>query len=405
MENLNFFKGTNAIPSIATTDGNIYFKTDTGVMQLLNKRWYAGGDDFTDVTITTNNDTLIATFTKTDGTTKSVDILKGIDGDATKLTIDNNGDITVDVVISPASGNGKNILINDGSGIYATINAEYNNGALQLKYYNGIDWANVGDSIDLHRDSFLAGASFVKNQTEYNAWIVGKPWSATTTTIAEPSIVFVMKTENASGDTYEVIVVPTDDLYKAYTFQSTNTITVTTTETPNAMNVTAKVNLSTADGDNVLIEKGDGLYVAPTTALSGDSTATAVATIASNKITVDVKKSAEGNNALELKSDGLYVAEPIDMTVVDTNTIDLTYATHELQADLKVTATQGDVTLTKETDGLKAGLKINPTNASLETSTAGVSVKFAPQPDETTGGVVLSSGASGVTASLIWGEF
>lgn len=93
------------------------------------------------------------------------------------------------------------------------------------------------------------------------------------------------------------------------------------------------------------------------------------------------------------------------MTVVDTATIDLTYATSELKADLKITATQGDVTLSEASDGLKAALKINPTNASLETSAAGVAVKFAPQPDETTGGVVLASGNSGLTATLIWGEF
>lgn len=405
MANLKFYKGTNAIPTIATTDGNIYFKTNDGIMQLLDKKWYAGGDDFTDVAITTNNDNLIATFTRTDGTTKAVTLLKGIDGDATKVTIDNDGDITVDVVVSPAFANGKNIIINDGSGLYSTINATYTNGQLQLQYHDGTNWVNVGNAIDLHRDSFLAGASFVKNQTDYDAWIVGKPWSAITATIIEPSIVFVMKEEVASGDTYEVIVVPTDDLYKAYTFQSTNSIAVTATEAASEVTVSAKVNLSTADGDNVLVEKADGLYVAPTTKLSGDTTASATVTVASDKIAVNVKKSADGNNALEIKSDGLYVPTPVEMTVVDTATIDLTYATSELKADLKITATQGDVTLSEASDGLKAALKINPTNASLETSAAGVAVKFAPQPDETTGGVVLASGNSGLTATLIWGEF
>ena len=38
MANLKFFKGTNAIPVNATTDGNIYFKTDSGIMQLLDKK-------------------------------------------------------------------------------------------------------------------------------------------------------------------------------------------------------------------------------------------------------------------------------------------------------------------------------------------------------------------------------
>lgn len=155
MANLKFFKGTNAIPVNATTDGNIYFKTDSGIMQLLDKKWYAGGEDFTDVVITTNNNTLVATFTKTDGTTKTVTLLNGINGDATDMTIDNNGDITVDVVVSKAVATGNNILINDGSGLYSTIKAIYESGSLQLQYYNGTAWANVGDAVDLLQDSFL----------------------------------------------------------------------------------------------------------------------------------------------------------------------------------------------------------------------------------------------------------
>lgn len=93
------------------------------------------------------------------------------------------------------------------------------------------------------------------------------------------------------------------------------------------------------------------------------------------------------------------------MTVVDTSTIDLTYSAYELKADLNVTAAQGDVTLSKESDGLKASLKINPTTPSLETSAVGVSVKLAPQPDSTTGGIVLEKTENGLIASLIWGEF
>lgn len=405
MANLKFFKGTNAIPVNATTDGNIYFKTDSGIIQLLDKKWYAGGEDFTDVVITTNNNALVATFTKTDGTTKTVTLLNGINGDATNMTIDNNGDITVDVVVSKAVATGNNILINDGSGLYSTIKAIYESGSLQLQYYNGTAWANVGDAVDLLQDSFLAGATFVKNQAEFNTWTVGKEWSGITATISEPSIVFVMREESTSGITYEAIVVPTDDLYKAYTFQSSSSVTLTAVETSNTVNVTANVNLSTTDGDNILVGKTDGLYVPPTPSLSGDTTSTANVTVAANKITTDVKKSAESNNALEIKSDGLFVATPAQMTVLDTNTVDLTYNAYELQADVKITATQGDVTLTKESDGLKAALKINSTTPSLETSANGVSVKLAPQPDETTGGVVLEKTANGLTASLIWGEF
>lgn len=85
------------------------------------------------------------------------------------MTIDNNGDITVDVVVSKAVATGNNILINDGSGLYSTIKAIYESGSLQLQYYNGTAWANVGDAVDLLQDSFLAGATFVKNQAEFNA--------------------------------------------------------------------------------------------------------------------------------------------------------------------------------------------------------------------------------------------
>lgn len=405
MGNFKFFKGTNPIPTNAITDGNVYFKTDSGILQLYDKKWYAGGDDFTDVVITTNNNSLVATFTKTDGTTKEVTLLTGVDGDATDVTIDNNGDITIDVTLSKASTNGNNIIINDGTGLYSTIKAVYENGALQLQYYNGTTWANVGDPVHLLQDSFLAGSTFVKNQADFDAWIVGKEWSGATATISEPSVVFVMRVEATSGITYEVIVSPTDDFYKAYTFTSSNSITLTPVETANAVNVTAKVNLSTVDGDNTLVEKSDGLYVAPSTKLSGGTTSSTTVSIVSDKIMTDVKKSAEGNNALEIKSDGLYVPTPAQMSVVDTNTIDLTYSAYELKADLNVTATQGDVTLSKESDGLKASLKINPTTPSLETSAAGVSVKLAPQPDSTTGGIVLEKTENGLIASLIWGEF
>ena len=372
---------------------------------MYDKKWYAGGDDFTDVVITTNNNSLVATFTKTDGTTKEVTLLTGVDGDATDVTIDNNGDITIDVTLSKASTNGNNIIINDGTGLYSTIKAVYENGALQLQYYNGTAWANVGDPVHLLQDSFLAGSTFVKNQAEFDAWIVGKEWSGATATITEPSVVFVMRVEATSGITYEVIVSPTDDFYKAYSFTSSNSITLTPVETANAVNVTAKVNLSTVDGNNTLVEKSDGLYVAPSTKLSGGTTSSTTVSIVSDKIMTDVKKSAEGNNALEIKSDGLYVPTPAQMTVVDTSTIDLTYSAYELKADLNVTAAQGDVTLSKESDGLKASLKINPTTPSLETSAVGVSVKLAPQPDSTTGGIVLEKTENGLIASLIWGEF
>jgi len=44
--------------------------------------------------------------------------------------------------------------------------------------------------------------------------------------------------------------------------------------------------------------------------------------------------------------------------LVDTNSIDMTYddGTPEIKADVKITASQGDVTLTIEADGLKADI-------------------------------------------------
>jgi hypothetical protein len=358
-------------------DGTFYINVSDGAIYLGNKTWYADGKEFINASVSTSNNQLIVTFVRRDNTTSVVPILKGINGAATTITIDNNGDIKVNVVLSAATTNGNNIIINDGTGLYTTIKPTYTNGNLQLQYYNGTAWANVGDPVNIHVDSFLYNSTFVEDQATYDAWIItiGIPaGSEPTATISGPSIIFVMTAQSGSTHSYDAIVTPVSDLYEVFTFVSSNTIDFSTTSASDTTNVTANVKFNANAG---LKADAAGLAVA-------------LSTDANNKITFGSDK-------------GLYVPD-VNLDPTQDSTVALTSSSTGLKAGLNVTSSATNtVALSKGTSGLSGDVIIAPDKGIV--ANAGIGILTGANVAANESGINLFTNTNGLQAEIVWGEF
>ncbi len=378
MPNLVKFKTGMGTPSPIEA-GVFYISADQGVIYLDSNKWYAGGTGFVSASVSTATNQLSVTFTRRDGTTSVVPVLKGINGDASTVVVDNNGDITVNVVLSTNSkttGDGAtagNLIINDGDGLFATINADYTDGVLQLKYWNGTAWANVGDAVNIYADSFLTAAKFFTSDQDpgFSTW-----WQVewgTAPTFSTPSIIMVMENQTAgSTTTFSTIIIPVDDLYTQFVFSTTNTVAFATASGTNATTVTANVVYN------------------PNAALSANAAGLAVAL------------SSDANNSISFGTDGgLYVLPSEEIGIEDGETVNLSFNGPNLTAEVILTDTPNSaVALSANASGLTVGLTLAPNTATvaLNQGTTGLSANVILDP--TQDNTVALSATSGLKAAL-----
>ena len=108
-------------------------------------------------------------------------------------------------------------------------------------------------------------------------------------------------------------------------------------------NFTFEAIVSNAEGNKIQLTDA-GLYVAECekVVLTEKDTATVDMTVNDYEISANVKVSADANNILEAKADGLYVAKPLEISVEDTATIGLEIVNGKITANAIGLGVKGD---------------------------------------------------------------
>lgn len=139
--------------------------------------------------------------------------------------------------------------------------------------------------------------------------------------------------------------------------QDTPTVDLTLEDIDNCNVLSAAVEIS-ADAENCIEARGDGLYVPCAEAgfiTSVTDTNTVDLTVAVGALSADVEISADVNNCLEARVDGLYVpcaAADFITAISDTPTVNLTNTAGTLTADV-IVSPDADNLITAEANGIK----------------------------------------------------